>query len=282
MTHRPRSALALVLLSLAVLAPAESQEDALPIILKAFEAAKVNEIRVRSYVFHERVEERLLNRKGEEKRRQSKTWDVTLFETGDYRRLIAANDRPLDRTAEAREQRKLDRHIRKLQKETPRQRARRVAKVEKERQEGEEFLEEITKAFDFRRIGEEEVDGEPTFVISAEPKPGYRPANRMARVLPRLRAKLWVSSESYNWVQAEMETFDDITWAVVFKLRAGTEIRFKQRPLDDGVWVTESWRVRYRTRVALVYNRSAELVGSYSDFRRFTTDTTVTGWTPAD
>ncbi len=121
-----------------------------------------------------------------------------------------------------------------------------------------------------------------TWVISAEPKPGYRPPSRMARVLPKVRATLWVAQEVYAWVQAEMETFGDITWAVVYRLRKGTQIRFKQRRLDDEVWVTERWNVRLRANIALVYRLQAELTGTYSNFRRFSTDTTVTGWTPTD
>ncbi len=277
-----RGAAALAVLWLSVPGPASAAEDAQAIIERAFEAAKTNEALARGYVFHERVEELRFDRKGAEKKRQSKTWDVTLFEGSGYWRLIARNDEPLDPEAAAKEQRKLDRHITKLQNETPRQRAQRLAKVEKELREGEEFLEEITQAFDFRLIGEEEIDGIATWAISAEPKPGYEPPNRLARVLPEVRATLWVAQESYGWVQADIETLGDITWAAVFKLRSGTQIRFKQRLLDEKVWITESWSVRYKARIAFLYRMDAELIGTYSNFRRFATDTTVTGWSVID
>lgn len=282
MKQAPGIAVAVLGLFLTLLAPARARDDALPIIEKAFEAARTNEALARQYVFHERIEERRFSRKGEEKKRQSQTHDVTQFEGSDYRRLIARNDRPLDARAAAREQRKLDRHLRKLQRETPRQRQQRLARVERERREGEEFLEEITRAFDFRLIREEVVDGLATWVISAEPKPGYRPTSRMARVLPKVRATLWVAREGHAWVQAEIETTGDVTWAAVFRLREGAQIRFKQRRLDDGVWVTDRWNVRLRANIALVYRLHAELTGTYDNFRRFTTDTTVTGWSRTD
>lgn len=281
-THAPRTARALALLGLALAVPAWSEEDARLIVQKAFEAAKANEVEVRDYVFHERVEERRFNRKGEEKKRQSSTWDVTLYETGDYRRLIARNDEPLDRAAEQKEQRRLDRHLRQLQNETPRERARRVAKVEKERRESEEFLEEITEAFDFRLIGREEVGGVESFVISAEPRDGYEPPNRQARVLTKVRATMWVSREDYGWVQADIETLDNISWMAIFRLNEGAQIRFEQRRVDDEVWIIERWHVRLRARIALVYRLDAEWIGTYSNFRRFVTDTTETGWTRAD
>ncbi len=262
--------------------PAWGEEDAAAIVEKAFEAARANEVLVREYVFHERIEERRFTRKGVEKRREAHTWDVTLFEGGDYRRLIARNDRPLSEREAAREQRKLDRHIRRLRNETPRQRSRRLARIEREREEGEELLEEIPKAFDFRLVREGEIDGIPIWVLSAEPKAGYRPSSRVAKVLTRLRATLWVSREDHAWVQAEIEMFDDLTWMGIYKLRKGTQIRFEQRRLDGGVWVTENWHLRLRAKIALVYRYEAELTGSYSDFRRFSTETTLTDWTPKD
>ena len=91
-----RSGLLLGVAWIAALAPLRAAEDALPIIQKAFEAARANDALVRQYVFHERIEQRRFNRRGVEKKRGSETWDVTLYEGSDYRRLIARDDRPLD------------------------------------------------------------------------------------------------------------------------------------------------------------------------------------------
>lgn len=269
------------MLLLLAAAPAPAQDDARPIIDRAFEAAKENEARTRDYVYHERIEEKRFDRRGREKKHGSKTWDVTQFEDSDYRRLIAIDDRPLDARGEARERARLDRHLAKVRNEAPRQRARRLARVEKERREGEELLEEITRAFDFRLVGEEKIDGIPTWEITAEPRAGYRPRGRMARALPKVRATLWVSRRDHAWVRAEIETIGDITFTI-YRLREGARIRFRQRQLDDGVWVTERWDVKLLARIALVYRLEAELSGTYDNFRRFSTDTTVTGWARAD
>ena len=252
--------------------PALAQEDALEIVQRAFEAATANEEIARQYVFHERVEEVRLDKKGREKRRRSRTWDVSLFEDGELRRLIRRDDRPLTAREEAKEQRKIDRHIAKVQKETQRQRARRRARREKERAEGLEFLEEITRAFEFRKLREEIVDGTPTFVISATPKEGYRPTSREAKVLTKVSATFWIAQDDYGWAQAEIETLDDISW-LVYKLSGGSRVTIKQRKLNAEVWMADRWRVRLKARVALVYRYQAEIVGTYSNFRRFTTET---------
>jgi len=235
-----RSTAALALFCLSMFCPARAAADALPIIEKAFEAAQANEAIVRSYVFHERIEERRLNKKGEQKRLESTTHDVTLLDGSEYRRLIAKDDEPLDEKAAAKEQRKLEKKIEKMRNETPKQREKRLAKIEKERDEEDEFLEEITRAFDFRLAGEEEIDGLVAHVISAEPKPGYEPSSREAKVLTQLRATLWISKDDHGWVKAEMETLGDTKWGIMLKLHEGAQIRLKQRRLNDEVWLPDN------------------------------------------
>ena len=48
-------------------------EDAVDIIRTAFEASERNEELVRNYTFHERTEQKLLNRKGKVRHQESKT-----------------------------------------------------------------------------------------------------------------------------------------------------------------------------------------------------------------
>lgn len=270
-----RNAAILTLLCFLLAVSTWAEEDALPIIEKAFEHARVNEALARSYVFHERVEERRFNKKGKEKKRGSTTHDVTLLDGSEFRRLIAIDDKPLFAKTEAKERRKLEKQLAKMRNETPKQRRKRLAKVEKGREEGERFLEEITKAFDYRVTGEEKIDGISTWVISAEPKEGYDPPSREARVLTKLRATVWISKKDHAWVRADMETFDVIKWGIIFKLHEGAKIRFKQRRVNDEVWLTESWHVRLKSRAALFFKFNGELSGRYSNYRKFTTDSTV-------
>jgi hypothetical protein len=259
---------------MSLLCTVHADQDALPIIEKAFAAAETNYAIARSYVFNERIEERRLNKKGEVKKTESTTHDVTLLDDSEYRRLIAINDLPLYAKSAAKEQKKLEKQIRKMQNETPGQRKKRLARVEKNREESREFLEEITKAFDFKLMGEEEVSGVMTHVISAEPRAGYIPSSREAKMLTKLRGTLWIARNSHAWVKADIETFEAIRFALIFKLREGARIRFTQRQINDEVWLTENWSVRFKAR-ALVVKAHRELSGSYSNFRKFTTGSSI-------
>ncbi len=258
--------------------PSRSEDNAATIIRLAFEAAKTNYAAARHYVYHERIEELRFDRKGKLKRRESHTWDVTLLEHSEHRVLIERDDAPLSSDEAAKQQRKLAKQIRKMQRETPRQKRKRLARIERSRQEGEAFLAEIPKAFEFRILREEAVDEVDTWVLSAEPRQGYVPSGREARVLTKVRATLWVSRDDYGWVQADIETLAPLTWALVLKLHEGARIRFRQRRHEDGTWLTERWNARFRAKVAQVVGYNRELTGTYANFRKFQTETTATGW----
>ena len=269
-----RSTVLLGLLCLSFIGPARADDDALPIVKKAFGAAQANTAIASSYVFHERIEYRIFGKTGEEKARESETYDVTLLDSSAYRRLIALNDEALSEKRENKEQQKVEKQVKKMQKETPQQREKRLAKVEKEHEEKEKFLEEITRAFDFRLTGEEEIDGVATHVVSAEPKEGFEPSSREAKTLPKIHGTLWISQVDHAWVKVDLETLDHIKWSV-FKLNEGAIVRFTQRRVNDEVWLLDNGYRRLRSKAALVFKIDAQVTGSYSDYRRFTTDSTV-------
>lgn len=246
------------------------------IIYRSFEVIEKQIELARSYTFHERTERRMFNKKGDVKSTESKTWDVTLVEGSEYRRLIARDDKPLKEKEEAKEQRKLEKSIAKLQNETPAQRRKRLKRVEEEQEERDKFIAEVTEAFEFRLAGEEVMDGVETYVIDATPRPGYRPAFRRAKLLPKMRGRLWVAKDSYGWVKAEVETIDKITFGwFLFRLGKGATLEFRQRYVNDEVWLMDSFLVRGKARLGLIKAFHGELESTFSNFRKFSTDSKV-------
>src|SRR5207302_4439797 len=62
----------------------------------------------------------------------------------------------------------------------------------KDREEGRKFLKEITDAFDFRLLGEESIEGRPSWIIEGTPRSGFKPTLNHADVPTKLRGKLWI------------------------------------------------------------------------------------------
>ncbi len=273
MNLKPKPLLYIALLTAAT---GVAETDAAKIVERPFGTAEARMEVARTYTFHQREEKRDLDKSGNVKSTESKTWDVTLLEGSEYRRLIAKDDQPLSAKQEAGERRKLEKSIAKMQRETPRQRRKRLAKIEKEQEERRKFMREITKAFDFRLTGEETLDSSETYVIEATPKPGYKPPFRRAKVLPRLRGRLWIAKSDYGWVRAEVETVDKISFGwVLFRLAKGARLEFRQKFVNDEVWLMDNFLVRGKGRLGLIKGFHGEFENTFSNFRKFSTESKV-------
>ncbi len=250
--------------------------DAAEIIREAFARDDRNDVLARQYTFQQRIEERDLDGEGGIKSSKSKTHDVTLLDGSEYERLIARNDEPLSPEDEAKEQRKLDKSIRKVQNETPKQRAKRLAARDKRKQEQRKWIAEIKNTFDFHLRGEETVDGIDTYVVDARPKPGYKAEFRKARFLAKMKGTFWISKADRSWVRLEAETLAKISFGwVLFRLGKGSVVDFRQTKVHDEVWMLDSSRVRFSGRMALLKGLNREILGSYSKFRRFSAESNI-------
>jgi hypothetical protein len=262
-------------------AASDSSLDGNEIVRRSFAASERNEELARLYTFHQRTEERALDKEGAVKSTKSKTHDVTLLDGSEYRRLIARDGQPLSPKEERKQQRKLDRSIERMRKETPQERARRLRKVRKEQEEHRKFREEITRAYDFRVIGEESIRGVETYVIDAEPRPEYEPGLKDAKILKKLKGRLWIAKDDFSWVQAKAETTGNVSfgWFLV-RLNEGAQIEFSSRFINDEVWLLDHFRLRFRARLGLVKGLSREIESSFGNYRKFTTDSRIVSTEP--
>ncbi len=182
----------------------------------------------RQYTSVERVEERKLDRNGKVKQTESKTFDVAHLCGRNYERLIAVDDQPLSEREDTKERAKLDKCIEKLRHETPKARAKRLAKEAEELEDRRKMTREVLSAFDFEIAGEEFVRGVNAWRIAATPKQGYEPEFRKARFLTKLRGMIWIAQDNYGWVRTEAEMIDDASFGLfLLKLKKGVDARVR-------------------------------------------------------
>src|SRR5205807_952904 len=108
-------------------------------------------------------------------------------EGSQYNKLVAVNDQRLSSAEAALEQRKLEQETVRRRRETPGARRERLAKYQQERRQDHALMMEMVKAFDFKLLGEEAVNGRRCFVLAASPRPGYQPRSRDTKVLKGMR-----------------------------------------------------------------------------------------------
>ena len=130
------------------------------------------------YVFTERDLEEKLDSSGDVKTRKVRTWEVMVLDGSNYNKLIAINDKPLSPEEQRAENEKLAHERYRRQHESETERQKRIAKYQHERQQDRVMMGEMARAFDYKLVGQETVQGHACWVLDATPKPGYVPVKR--------------------------------------------------------------------------------------------------------
>lgn len=196
-----------------------------------------------------------------------KTYQVLMIGGSQYNHLIAINDQPLSKAQEQQEDQKLKAEIQKREHESPRDRAKRVAKYERERRQDHAMIAEMTRAFDFRLAGTENVDGHEAWVFEALPKAGYQPPNRDAKVLTGMRGKLWVDKQHYQWVKVEGEVVQPVAYGIFAKVSPGTRFELEQAPIEGDLWMPKHFSVKVNARALGFINENSTDDETYQNYQ---------------
>lgn len=244
-------------------------QDPLEIVRKSVERDANNAERLTNYAFLERQETRRYDGGGKLAKAESETSEILILSGRPYARKVAENDKPLSPRDALKEQAKLDKEAAKRQRES----ASAKNEAAQRRREQRRFLREVPEAFTFRLLGTEQVSGKTTWVIQADPKPGYRPKDSRAKLLQKVRGKLWVAQEDYNWAKAEMQVIDTLSFGFgLLRIAPGGTLHFEQMRMNDEVWVPSLVTVRADARLGYLKKLRAEIDVSYKDYKRFSTD----------
>ena len=230
----------------------------------------------KNYTFVQRIEEREMNGDGSIKSQKSQTEEIIFLYGQPYAHLIKRNDRPLSDAEANKVEKKLNDTMDKRSHETPAERQKRLADFEKHHQDEHAFLLEVPQAYDFKIEEEDILNGRAAYVIAGEPRQDFRPNLNAARVLPKLRPKLWIDKDGYQWLKLEAEVIDTITWGgFLLRLHPGSHIELEQTLVNNEVWLPLHARISFDARVALVKSIRMDIDAKFSDYKKFRTDSKV-------
>jgi hypothetical protein len=267
---------------LAVACTLAAEADPRAIVRRSVEAFDGPNARLaQSYTFLERVEVRRLNDDGGVKSQSSRTYDVTPVEGSPYRRLVAEDDQPLSPPDERFQQQALMDNIQARRKETPEQRAKRLAEFEKQRTKYREAILEIPDAFQFRLLREDRMAGHPVWVIEGTPRPGYKPRSRYARLFPYLKGLLWINQSDYHWIRTEAELVENFNFGwILVRIHKGARVVLEQTRVNDEVWLPLRIWFTASARVGLIKRYYQQQENTYSRFRKFHVESRVASTDP--
>lgn len=190
--------------------------------------------------------------------------------------ILERNDKPLSPDEQKKENAKFDKAVDKLQKESPADRQKRIAKFEEDSRKAREFVTEVANAFNFKFEGEDMVDGRPAYIISGEPRSDYHPSSRQGKILTKTRGKMWIDIASTHWVKLDAEFTDTMSFGwFLARVRPGTRVHVEQNLFRDEVWVPSEIKFKLDARVGLFKQLFQNVDVTFRDWRKFSTDSRI-------
>jgi hypothetical protein len=191
-------------------------------------------------------------------------------------KLIAKDDKPLPEKEAKKEDEKIQKIIAKAEKETESDRRKRLEKAEKETEEERQFVREVADAYKFSLRGTETLDGRPTYVIDSEPLPNYKPKLKDAKILPKVRLRLWIDKAEHQWVKVDIECIDTISWGLfIARIHKGSMIHVEQTRVNDEVWLPKHVHLKVDAKIALLKNLDVAYDVTFRDYQKFRTDAVI-------
>ena len=280
---------ALILAALLVVAPV-AQERPLPDFNTfAAEVKKhlaTDEERQSGYVFNERRLEQKVNAAGRVTNESVKVYEVYPGLPGEqrYRRLIEENGRPIPADTLARQdtdrRKKAEEYARKQAIASERQKEAR--EQDKARQEYSAAVEDIFRVYDIQMVRREPIEGLDTILATLTPKTGARPQTDDGRVMRHFKARAWISESDYELVRVEIEAIDNLSFGLglLARVHRGTVATYQRRKVNGETWLPLQVTWTASGRVLLLRRLRLRGVSEFSNYRRYSVDTSTTIGSP--
>jgi hypothetical protein len=250
--------------------PSLSQDQIRDLIHQTAEKDMENDKKQKDYTYIQREEEHKLDAKGQVKSKEIKTSEIMELYGEQVERLISKDDKPLSEKDAKKEEEKIQKMTEKHRNESEEDRNKRVQKEEKDREQNRQFVREVADAYDFRFTGIESLDGRDTYVIDGEPRPGYQPHLKDAKILPKFRFRAWIDKDEQQWKKLDIQCIDTVSFGLFLaRLHKGSRIVIEQTRINDEVWLPQHIAVKVDVRVALLKDFNLDDDITYRDYKKF-------------
>lgn len=238
---------------------AMAQEDAATIIQKSAEANRRDWAAATQFD----NDERDIDKNGD------KTYQVTMLFGSPYQRLIAVNGHDLGPAQQKDEQKKYEDVVQQRQHESPAQRSQRIARYEVDRKRDQTLIEQMTSAFDFSLLGEQDLMGHHVYVMKATPRNGYHPPNRDSRVLTGMEGTLWIDHDTFQWVKIQAQVMHPVRIeGFLAEVEPGTQFELEKEPVAENIWLAKHFSMKSRARVLLLFPHHGQEDDTYFNYHK--------------
>jgi hypothetical protein len=281
------AARALVIGLLAATAAVPAQERPLPdvdaFLAEVRKHLQTDQSRQSSYAYVETRREQSFDSDGRPVRESVKVVESYpgLPGEGRWERLISEDGRPVPTTElekrDAERRKKAEDYARRMASRPQEESARQARELDKARRDTSSAVDDIFRVFDVRMVGREAVEGHEAIVFTLTPKPSPQPRTREGRLMRRFRVQAWISESDYELVKLDAEAVETVSFGfgLLARIHKGARFSFERRKVNDDVWLPAASRYSGSARVGLVKTIRRGGSSAYSNYRKFTVDTST-------
>jgi hypothetical protein len=228
----------------------------------------------RDYIFKVRNEIVDLDSKGGVKATHSTVDEVVYIAGKRYFRPLEKDGKPIAASEQRKEQAKIDRAANEASHLTEAARNKRFEDEDRDRAKRRAQFQDVPDAYDFKLIRETETAGRPAYEIHATPRAGYR--GKFRNVLANVEGTVWIDKKDFNWVKVEadvLKTFS-LGWFLA-RIGEGTHLSYEMMRVNDELWVPKDALLKASARLALVKKLDIQQNITFSEYRKFQSDSRI-------
>jgi hypothetical protein len=249
-------------------------QDAREIVRRSVRADNRNDRLARNYTYKVLNVTQNLDSAGRVKATHSTVDEVLYIGGRQYLHPLEKDGKPLPSDEAKKEQAKFDRAAAEASRLSDAGRRKREEEEERSRAKRRERVQYIPDAFDFSLLGETPLNGRDAWQIRAAPRRDYK--GPYAFLLRNLEGTIWIDKRDYQWVKVEADTLGTISIGLFLaRIGKGTRLSFENFRVNGEIWAAKHISLRASARVGLIKRLNADQELTFSDYRKFQTDSRV-------
>jgi hypothetical protein len=251
-------------------------QDPYDLVRRSIAQDQLDWVRMKDYTWRASSVEKRLDSHGKVESTKREAWETLMLDGQPYRRTVERDGKPLTADEQRNAQEKLDKETRKLSAESDTEKRRRMQDAEKRRRREFAFLSEIPDLFDLKFEGESTIDGRPVWIVSGSPRAGAKAKSSDARMLLKVRGRMWIDKATFQWARVEAETTDTISWGLFLaRLSPGAKLVFEQAEVNSEAWFPKRLVMSGSGRIGLVKRLAQDTVIEWSNYRKFSVNSRI-------
>src|SRR5262245_1679861 len=223
------------------------------------------------YAYNVVITSRQFDKNGTLKEKESEKFENSFYRGRRIRRLVAKNDKPLSDEEQAKEDKKVEKRIKDIEKQE--------IEKEKKAEQGKEppdedrrmTIAEVLRASNLTNPRRERYRQRDCVVFDFEPNPNYKPKKDIEKIMQKLTGAIWVDAADRQEARMEAKLVDSykIGGGMLAAIKPGGGFTMEQDRINNEVWLPTYAEFNFSARILLLAGLNFNSIAKYSNYQRF-------------